>query len=1082
MNQAPAGSLHSLPLSIPQPPPRRVVGNLPDLDSDGVVIERMMELAQEYGPIYKLQFPQNELIIISGLEFVDQVCDDRTFDKMIGGGLMNVRAFAGDGLFTAWTQEPNWSKAHNILLPNFGQRAIRGYLPQMVDLAQQLCDHWSRLNPDDEVDVSADMTRLTLDTIGLCGFNYRFNSFYREGPHPFVSAMVGALEEAQKRNQRLPLQNRLMVRTQRQFQDDITTMNLLADRLIRERRDGELEMEINDLLEHMLVGVDKKTGESLDDLNIRYQMITFLIAGHETTSGLLTFATYFLLKHPEVLARAYDEVDAVLGDDLDATPTIEQLAQLTYVNQILKESLRLWPTAPAFTRYAYEDTLLGGRYPVRARQPILTLLPALHRDPAVWGENAAEFDPEHFAPERERSLPAHAYKPFGTGQRACIGRQFALQEAQLALAMILQRFTLIDHHDYQLDLKQTLTIKPEGLMIQVRPRTERRIVSVTAQPAPEPRLEEAPHIISGDAVPLLVLFGSNLGTAEGLAQQIANDGVARGFAATIAPLDDYVDRLPTEGAVVIVSASYNGTPPDNASAFCQWLQGDLVPTALAGVRYTVFGCGNRDWAATYQAIPTLIDAELANHGATRIHPRGEGDARDDFDGQFRAWYGSLWSDIARALDLPLVDADTQAIRGHAFEVEILEDAPVAPLAATYHAVTFEVIENRELQRKDGPNPSSRSTRHVAFAVPDGMSYRTGDYLGVVPRNHPELVKRVLTRFGLSDETSMLIRGNVPARTQLPLDQPVTAGALLRDYVELQDAATRAQIQVLAGYTACPPEQEQLLSLGSDDPEHVAHYREAILAKRVSVIDLLETFSSCALPFNIFLELQTPLRPRYYSISSSPLVDPALCSATVAVVEGPAHSGHGVYHGVCSTFLAERAAGTLVSAFLQAPSTPFRLPADPLTPMIMVGPGTGVAPFRGFLEERAAIAARGETLGEALLFFGCRDPEQDFIYETELRQWAAEGIVTLHAAFSRAAGQPRVYVQDEILLQADEVWRLLEAGAVIYVCGDASRMAPDVRRAFASIYRQHTGASDAAAEAWLTRLTADGRYIADVWAS
>jgi cytochrome P450/NADPH-cytochrome P450 reductase len=1042
----------------------------------------MMELAQEYGPIYKLQFPQNDLVIISGLEFVDQVCDDRTFDKMIGGGLMNVRAFAGDGLFTAWTQEPNWSKAHNILLPNFGQRAIRGYLPQMVDLAQQLCDHWSRLNPDDEVDVSADMTRLTLDTIGLCGFNYRFNSFYREGQHPFVSAMVGALEEAQNRNRRLPLQNRLAVRAQRQFQDDITTMNLLADRLIRERRDSDLGMEINDLLEHMLVGVDKKTGESLDDLNIRYQMITFLIAGHETTSGLLTFATYFLLKHPEVLARAYDEVDAVLGDDLNATPTIEQLGQLTYLNQILKESLRLWPTAPAFTRYAYEDTLLGGRYPVRARQPILTLLPALHRDPAIWGDNAAEFDPDHFTPERERSLPAHAYKPFGTGQRACIGRQFALQEAQLALAMILQRFTLIDHRDYQLTLKQTLTIKPEGLMIRVRPRTERHIVTVTAPPAPELHLDETPHVISGDAVPLLVLFGSNLGTAEGLAQQIANDGVARGFAANIAPLDDYVDRLPTTGAVVIVSASYNGTPPDNASAFCQWLQGDLLPTALAGVRYTVFGCGNRDWAATYQAIPTLIDTELAAHGAERFHPRGEGDARDDFDGQFRAWYGSLWSDIARALDLPLVDADVQAMRGHAYEVEILEDAPVAPLAATYHAVTFEVIENRELQRKDGPNPSSRSTRHVAFAIPEGLNYRTGDYLGVVPRNHPDLVQRVLTRFGLSDETSLLIRGNVPARTQLPLDQPVTAGALLRDYVELQDAATRAQIQVLAGYTACPPEQEQLLSLGSDDPEHVAHYREAILAKRVSVLDLLETFPSCALPFNIFLELQTPLRPRYYSISSSPLVDPALCTATVAVVEGPARSGHGIYHGVCSSFLAERAAGTLVSAFLQAPSTPFRLPTDPLTPLIMVGPGTGMAPFRGFLEERAALAARGERLGAAVLFFGCRDPEQDFIYEDELKRWVKDGIVTLHMAFSRATNQPKTYVQDEILLQANEVWRLLEAGAVIYVCGDASRMAPDVRRAFAAVYRRQTGAGDAAAEAWLARLTVEGRYIADVWAS
>jgi cytochrome P450/NADPH-cytochrome P450 reductase len=1082
MNQASAGSIDSLPMEIPQPPPRRVLGNLPDLESDEVIIVRMMELAQEYGPIYKLQFPQNELIVISGLEYVDQVCDDRHFDKMISGGLMNVRAFAGDGLFTAWTQEPNWSKAHNILLPSFSQQAIRSYMPQMVDLAQQLCDHWSRLNPDDEIDVSADMTRLTLDTIGLCGFNYRFNSFYREGQHPFVAAMVGALEEAQNRNRRLPLQNRLMVRAQRQFQDDITTMNLLADRLIRERRDSELGTEINDLLEHMLVGVDKKTGESLDDINIRYQLITFLIAGHETTSGLLSFAIYFLLKHPDVLARAYEEVDAVLGDDLDAPPTIEQLARLPYLNQILKESLRLWPTAPGFTRYAYEETLLGGRYLVRARQPILTLLPALHRDPAIWGDNATEFDPEHFAPERERALPAHAYKPFGTGQRACIGRQFALQEAQLALAMILQRFTLIDHRDYQLTLKQTLTIKPEGLMIQVRPRTERRTMVVTAAPAPEPQPEEAPHLVSGDAVPLLVLFGSNLGTAEGLAQQIANDGVARGFAATIAPLDDYVDRLPTDGAVVIVSASYNGTPPDNASAFCQWLQGDLSPTALSGVHYTVFGCGNRDWAATYQAVPTLIDTELAAHGAERIHARGEGDARDDFDGQFRAWYGSLWSDIAKALNLALADTDAHAMRGHTFEVEILDDAPVTPLAAAYHAVTFEVLENRELQRRDGPNPSSRSTRHIALAIPEGLSYRTGDYLGVVPRNHPDLVKRVLTRFNLSDETTLLIRGNVPARTQLPLDQPVTAGALLRDYVELQDAATRAQIQVLAGYTACPPEQEQLLSLGSDDPEHVAHYREAILAKRVSVIDLLETFPSCALPFNIFLELQAPLRPRYYSISSSPLMDPTRCTITVGVVEGPARSGHGVYHGVCSTYLAGREAGSHVSAFLQAPSTPFRLPEDPGAPLIMVGPGTGIAPFRGFLEERAALAARGDTLGEAVLFFGCRNPEQDFIYEDELRKWADEGIVTLHAAFSRVANQPKAYVQDQILAQADEVWRLLEAGAFIYVCGDASRMAPDVQRAFASVYRQHTGSSEAAANEWIAKLIADGRYIADVWAS
>lgn len=173
-------------------------------------------------------------------------------------------------------------------------------------------------------------------------------------------------------------------------------------------------------------------------------------------------------------------------------------------------------------------------------------------------------------------------------------------------------------------------------MIQVRPRTTRRLAPAAIVEAQEPVAEPAPVQVARHAAPLPVLFGSNLGTAEGVAQQIANDGAARGFSTTVAPLDDYTGKLPTEGAVVIVSASYNGTPPDNAAAFCSWITNEPSPNALAGVRYTVFGCGNRDWAATYQAIPSLIDSRLAALGATRVHPRGEGDARDDFDGQFRS--------------------------------------------------------------------------------------------------------------------------------------------------------------------------------------------------------------------------------------------------------------------------------------------------------------------------------------------------------------------------------------------------------------------------------------------------------------
>jgi cytochrome P450/NADPH-cytochrome P450 reductase len=263
---------------------------------------------------------------------------------------------------------------------------------------------------------------------------------------------------------------------------------------------------------------------------------------------------------------------------------------------------------------------------------------------------------------------------------------------------------------------------------------------------------------------------------------------------------------------------------------------------------------------------------------------------------------------------------------------------------------------------------------------------------------------------------------------------------------------------------------------------VARYREQVLTKRLSLLDLLEMYPACSLPFNIYLELLPPLRPRYYSISSSPLAQPKQCSLTVGVVNAPARSGRGMYEGVCSNYLYQQAEGTLIPGFVRDPNSPFRPPADPKTPLIMVGPGTGLAPFRGFLQERATLQAQGQSIGPSLLFFGCRHPQQDFIYEDELHAFEAQGVTRLELACSRVEGQPKTYVQELILKCQDEVWQLIEAGAVIYVCGDASKMAPDVRAAFGSIYRARTNASEQQAEAWLTELTVQQRYLTDVWAS
>ena len=458
-------------LEIPRPPTKPVVGNLLDINRESPV-QGLMDLAREYGPIFRLTVFDREVVFVSNFALGDELCDTQRFEKKVGPGATQARPFAGDGLFTAYNEELNWRKAHNILLPAFSQQAMRDYFPMLVDIGQQLVKKWQRLNRDDEIEVTVDTTRLTLDTIGLCGFGYRFNSFYRETPHPFVEAMTRCLTTGLERSSRPPIAGKINVPQQRQFDADVAFMNEMVDTLIKQRRaqpDGETGKV--DLLARMLTGVDRETGEQLDDVNIRYQVITFLVAGHETTSGLLSFSLYLLMHHPDVLAQAYAEVDRVLGSDPSVPPTYQQMHQLKYVSQILKEALRLYPPAPAINLQPRADAeIIGGKYRITRENGATLLTGSMHRDASVWGDDAESFNPDHFSEEAERQLPPNAYKPFGNGQRACIGRQFALLEATLVLALILQRFELIDHRHYELKLHETLTVKPGDFTMQVRAR------------------------------------------------------------------------------------------------------------------------------------------------------------------------------------------------------------------------------------------------------------------------------------------------------------------------------------------------------------------------------------------------------------------------------------------------------------------------------------------------------------------------------------------------------------------------------------------------------------------------------------
>ncbi|MFI9567887.1 cytochrome P450 [Streptomyces rishiriensis] len=462
---------------IPHPPHRiPLLGDLLGA-SRRTPVQDSLRYATELGPIFRRKVFNREFVFVGGAELAADMADETRFAKHVGLGIANLRPVVGDALFTAYNHEPNWQLAHDVLAPGFSREAMAAYHPVMLDVAARLTGHWdAEAAAGRAVDVPGDMTKLTLETIARTGFGHDFGSFERARPHPFVTAMVGTLTYAQRLNT-VP-SPALLRRATRRNEADIALLNRTVDDLVRKRRSaggGE-----GDLLDRMLDTAHPSTGERLSALNVRRQVVTFLVAGHETTSGALSFALHYLSLYPQIAARARAEVDRVWGDT--AVPTYEQVAKLRCVRRVLDEALRLWPTAPAFAREARADTVLGGEHPIRRGGWALVLTAMLHRDPEVWGPDAERFDPDRFDAQAVRARAPHTYKPFGTGARACIGRQFALHEAVLVLGLLLRRYELRPDPAYRLRVTERLTLMPEGL----RMRLERRTRTPSDGPAGDP--------------------------------------------------------------------------------------------------------------------------------------------------------------------------------------------------------------------------------------------------------------------------------------------------------------------------------------------------------------------------------------------------------------------------------------------------------------------------------------------------------------------------------------------------------------------------------------------------------------------
>jgi sulfite reductase (NADPH) flavoprotein alpha-component len=523
----------------------------------------------------------------------------------------------------------------------------------------------------------------------------------------------------------------------------------------------------------------------------------------------------------------------------------------------------------------------------------------------------------------------------------------------------------------------------------------------------------------------LVLWASQTGNAEGFASQVANRlGGSRLLAMNEATLDDLTDR---RDVVIVTSTFGDGGPPDNGADFWHRLDTADAP-ALDGVRYAVFGIGDRSYD-DFCGHAKSLDRRLADLGASKLVERAEFEAYDDEP-------MAQWAD--RIVELIGTTGGTQA------------SAPPTTVAEPFtRARPLRVPLCRNVRLT--PPTAAKEVRQFGFDVSEhDVSYAVGDALGVYVSNDPVAVDAWLAAAKLVGDEAVEVDG---------------AEVGLRDALSSTYDICRVTPNLLTFIADRCADKAAARILRAPKAD-----RDAWLQGR-NGLDLVEEFAVQADPAE-WQDVLLRLTPRSYSISSSPLVSPHEVQLTVSVVRYRSPRG-GQRGGVSSTFLADRASQAEV--FLQ-PSPHFRPPEDGTTPMIMVGPGTGIAPFRGFLQERRALGHPGDNW----LFFGDQHRAENFYYRDDLEDMVRDGLLNrLDLAFSRDQAD-RVYVQHKMLDYGADVWRWLEDGAHLYVCGDANRMAKDVDAALTAIIRQHGGLSGDAAHDYKRQLVGSKRYVRDVY--
>ena len=574
-----------------------------------------------------------------------------------------------------------------------------------------------------------------------------------------------------------------------------------------------------------------------------------------------------------------------------------------------------------------------------------------------------------------------------------------------------------------------------------------------------------------------IVFGTETGNSESLAKITGKRLQSHGYQVGIVDLDDFsVDELTSTKILLVITSTFGeGEPPSNAEIFFEELMGGDAPK-LNHLSFSVCALGDTDYEFFCQC-GKEIDERLAALGAHRFAPRVDCDA--DYM-EYEDWWHNVKASISRIApqtpDSTSVPSKPSAINSQPAKQSVLRSSiPVPPLVVPIQQVVdstvktdlkvlnqgqrsgtklgtkkrplfAEIIENYNLNHAE----SAKETRHITLSLEGSeVDYQVGDALGIYPRNDSDLINEILHYSGLNRDERVLYD-----------DRYLNLFYLLKYRLDLNKIDNRL-ISLIPSFALTP----QLQAIFND--------RRAlkVFIEEHHVVDLFRSVTIQPTAEQLINALR-PLSPRLYSISSSPLAHPGKVQLTVDVLQYEIHES--LRKGVASNFLAEAELGSHIGVYIH-PTKDFKLCA-PDRPIIMIGPGTGIAPFKAMLEEREITKAPGQSW----LFFGAQKSQYDFLYRDQLEGWVQSGLLSqLNCAWSRDQGH-KVYVQDLMYQHGLGIWKWLEAGAYIYICGDAKRMAKDVNNTLLKIIAEQGQMSPPQAEDYVRQLKSQKRYLRDVY--